>query len=276
MKKILKTINFVISLFLILTAAAIAYIAIPIFGNQALIVRSGSMMPTIDIGSIVVTRNTPNYNPGDVIAFRTEKNSKTIVTHRIAKIETGVDGTFYQTKGDANKTIDGWSVDKENVLGKVYFTLPYVGQLLAFAKSKLGLSVLIVLPAIVVILLEVVSIIKEIRKKSHHVIASEGTHRLVHPEAKQSHEEHNNSKLNIFGLKVIIPVLIAIAVSVPVTFAFLSDTETSTDNIIQAAASFTTPTPTITPTVTPTNTPSPTPTPTETPTPSIEPIQTDG
>src|SRR5688572_4187023 len=105
MKKVLKGINFVIAFCLILLAAAVIYIALPIFGNQALIVRSGSMEPTIDVGSVVVVRavehnqispiaSNPQYNKGDVIAFRTEKNSKTLVTHRITGVETGPDGVF--------------------------------------------------------------------------------------------------------------------------------------------------------------------------------------
>src|SRR3972149_3606815 len=112
MGKIFKGINIVLTLILIVGAAAVAYVALPFFGNQALIVRSGSMQPTIDIGSIVVVReqkdfispiaNAILYKAGDIIAFRSESNSKTIITHRVASVETGESGVFYKTRGDAN------------------------------------------------------------------------------------------------------------------------------------------------------------------------------
>ena len=253
MAKIFKGINLVLTLILIFIAIGIAYIAIPIFGNQALIVRSGSMTPTIDVGSIVVTRgiaenlispvsgSTPLYKTGDIIAFRSEKNSQTIVTHRIVDIEAGIDGVYYQTKGDANDSKDGWQVNQQNILGKVYFILPYLGLLLAFAKSDLGFPLLIIFPALAVIFLELITIIKEIQKKRkenfeiHYI-------RLT----KQSFFDRfrigpstllRTRRFNLYGLKVLIPIL-AFSLVVPFAIAFLNDTETSTGNVFTAAASF--------------------------------------
>ena len=78
MNKISKVINIFLSIGLIFISLAVAYIAFPQFGNQALIVRSGSMTPTIDVGSIVVSRPSDHYAPGDVIAFRSETKKDTI------------------------------------------------------------------------------------------------------------------------------------------------------------------------------------------------------
>ena len=171
MKRVFKLINIVLTITLIVIAVGVAFIATPTFGNQALIVRSGSMSPTISVGSIVVARaieqnlisplafTTPFYNSGEIIAYRSEKNSKTIVTHRIVGVEAGKDGVFYQTKGDANDSADSWQVNQQNILGKVYFSIPYVGQLLAFAKSDLGFPLLIIFPASIVILIEIINIV---------------------------------------------------------------------------------------------------------------------
>ena len=148
MGKVFKGINILLSIGLLLIAAGIAYIAIPQFGNKALIVRSGSMEPTISVGSIVVVRasnsvvsptsiTTFPYGIGDIIAFRSEKNSKTIITHRVIGVEPLRDGgVSYKTKGDANEEMDGWTVQQKNVLGKSYFVLPAFGKVLEFAKSK--------------------------------------------------------------------------------------------------------------------------------------------
>ena len=106
------------------------------------------MSPAIDAGSIVVVRpdnkfispivSTPIYNRGDIIAFRSQNNPKTIITHRIVNVEVAKTGVFYKTKGDANDDVDGWVVNEQNVLGKTYFTLPFAGRVLAFAKSNIG------------------------------------------------------------------------------------------------------------------------------------------
>jgi len=234
MGRVFKGINITVSIVLVVAAAAVAYVALPFFGNQALIVRSGSMQPAIDIGSIVVVRpniehfisplaDTVQYKTGDIIAFRSEKNSKTIVTHRVTSIEPGEKGVFYKTKGDANEEPDNWSVNPKNILGKVYFALPQAGKLLAFAKSKVGFSLLIIFPAVLVILMEIFSIIKHIRNGK------------------------KNFGFSSAGLKLVIPLL-AVGLAIPITFALQQDTETSTDNIFQAAAEFPTPTPTPTPT----------------------------
>ena len=166
MGTIFKAINILLSIVLVIIAGAIAFIAIPYFGNQALIVRSGSMEPTIGVGSIVVVRPSNYlYGVGDIIAFRSEKNSKTNITHRVVSIERSGNQVTYKTKGDANEEADGWTVPQENILGKSYFILPAFGKVLEFSKSKTGLPLLIIFPAVFVILLELFSIIKEIRKK---------------------------------------------------------------------------------------------------------------
>ena len=240
MKTIFKWINIFFSIGLVFIALGVAFIAIPYFGNQALIVRSGSMSPAIDAGSIVVVRpdkkfispivSTPTYNKGDVIAFRSENNSKTIITHRIMSVEVGESGIFYKTKGDANDDVDGWLVNEQNVLGKTFFTLPFAGRILAFTKSNIGFPLLIILPAILVILLELRSIYKEIRKQ------------------KRVFQLQVPTSANLTSLKVLLPIFMTIFVFES-TFAFYGDSGISANNIFTAAEVFpsTTPTPTPTP-----------------------------
>ncbi len=252
MSTVFKGINILLSIGLILIAAAIVYIAIPQFGNKALIVRSGSMEPTIGVGSIVVVRAANSlasptssitfpYSVGDIVAFRSEKNSNTIITHRIVAVEENGQRISYKTKGDANEEMDGWSVPQENVLGKSYFVLPAFGKVLEFAKSKAGFPILIIFPALFVIILELFNIIREIRKN----------------------RTPKESEFNWSGFKILIPLLL-IGISIPIAFAFPSDTETSVDNVFTAANDFGI-SPTLTPS--PTATPSPTLTPSASPTP---------
>lgn len=243
MKKFLKVFNIFISLALLATTILIGLLAFPVFGNQALIVRSGSMQPTIDVGSVIVVRpDAYIYKVGDIIAFRSENNSKTIISHRVTGIEKDESGIYYTTKGDANKTVDGWQVRPKNVLGKSFLIIPYVGKVLVFARSDIGLPLLIILPAAVVILFELFSIVREIRKKKNN--------------SSDDSEETSHAKSFLSSTRITFTVLCAGIVLVLVgivgtTFAFNSDTETSQTNVFQAAASFGTPTPPPTPTVPP-------------------------
>jgi len=214
---------------LIFIAIGVAFIAFPQFGNQALIVRSGSMSPTIDVGSVAVIKKTDSntYKTGDVIAFRSEKNKETITTHRVVDAVIEGNQIFYRTQGDANDDPDAGLVRPGNILGKTYIVIPYVGQVLAFAKSDIGFPALIIFPAVFVILIEVWSIIKEVRKRKE-LRDSLG---FVNYDLKRSHTK------NLFTLKLLIPLLV-ISLFIPSTFAFFSDSETSTGNTFTAAASF--------------------------------------
>src|SRR3990167_25572 len=230
MKTLIKGVNFGISMLLILAAMAIAYIAIPTFGNKALIVRSGSMQPAIKVGDLVVVQTqrgilTPlssaiisSYRKGDIVAFSSEKNAKLFTTHRIVGKEVKDGKVFYQTKGDANNAPDNNLVAEESVIGKTVVRLPYFGRLFAFAKSNVGFPILVIFPALLVIILEMVNIYKEIKRQN----------RII---------EVPMPKENFAGLKIIIPVFLSVMV-MHNAFSYFSDTETSTGNIFQAAADF--------------------------------------
>ncbi len=104
-------------------------------GIRFYIVMTGSMSPTIPVGSIcVVNHNTPysDINAGDIISFSIGENMQ--VTHRAIRIEP--DGIV--TQGDANNTEDATMVTEENYLGKTVFHIPYVGYVLLFLKSRIG------------------------------------------------------------------------------------------------------------------------------------------
>ncbi len=271
MKTLIKSINVFVSIVLVFGALGVAMLAFPVFGNKALIVRSGSMTPTIDVGSVIIVRDFGKVAKGDVIAFRSEKNKDTIITHRVTSIEKVGARTFYKTKGDANDSIDGWEVSPQNILGKTFIVVPEVGKLLTFARSELGLPLLIIVPSILVILLEILNIGSEIKKRKKKKELKElNTQLEINPKPSFFYPSSSagiESRPNFTGLKVLLPFLIG-AFVVQNTFAYFSDTEKSVGNFFAAAESF--PTPSVTPSVTPTITPSVTPTvtPTLTPTPT--------
>ena len=124
---------------------------------KVLVVQTGSMEPTIPVGSLVITRTASDYQTGDVITYKQGGN---FVTHRIA----GVTSAGYQTKGDANNAADGNLVTKPAIAGKLLVSLPHVGKFIQFVKTPLGFSLLIVLPALLVVIQEIMAIGKELAK----------------------------------------------------------------------------------------------------------------
>lgn len=256
MGKVIKFFTILISLVLIVAAVAVALLAFPIFGNQALIVRSGSMEPNIPVGSIVVTRpadeisGTSLYKEGEVISFKRDAN--TIVTHRIVGIENTKRGVTYKTKGDANEEPDNWIVKETDVLGKSLLTLPEFGKFLAFAKSKYGFPLLIIFPSALVIIVETVNMIREIfkqNKKRKEALPRNFSESQT--SISQISSDSYFTKRNFYSLKILIPI-IAFGFFFQSTSAFFSDTETSSGNMFQAASSFVlVPTPTEEPNMAP-------------------------
>jgi len=136
----------------------------PILGGiQSFVVLTGSMQPSIPQGSILFSQKTPFYNKGDVISF--EKGTNT-VTHRIVDVRVENNALSYQTKGDANNTIDKELVSSKDILGKSIFFVPYVGQLVLFLKTFQGYALLIIFPTVFFIVFELNSIRKEIMKQA--------------------------------------------------------------------------------------------------------------
>ncbi|NTV44254.1 MAG: signal peptidase I [Candidatus Yonathbacteria bacterium] len=133
-------------------------------GVMMKVVMSGSMQPAIRTGGIVVIRPAETYQVGDVITFGEDTHDAIPTTHRIVSVRDNAGATYYTTKGDANNEVDTEETRKDNVLGRVLVTVPYAGYILDFARQPLGFMLLVLVPASIIIIDEVLNIIEEIRK----------------------------------------------------------------------------------------------------------------
>lgn len=97
---------------------------IPSFwGHKPLVVISGSMEPTLKVGSLLYyhDKNLDDFEQGDVLVYKSKNH---IISHRVVE---NLDGGFI-TKGDANKTNDSIIVNDEQVLGEgTNWCIPYLG-----------------------------------------------------------------------------------------------------------------------------------------------------
>lgn len=127
------------------------------------IVESGSMEPALPTGSAIWidTIKLSEISEGDVITFEAAGLPRT--THRVIEVRGEGDGLFFKTKGDANEDADTFNVYPGEVVGIVEFSVPYIGSILALAKSLNGFAILIILPAIILIGREMKYIYLEIK-----------------------------------------------------------------------------------------------------------------
>jgi len=116
----------------VFVVAMIVLISYSIYaGIVPLVVISGSMRPSIDIGDIALVarvRGSQDLGVGDAIAFWNENQ---IVIHRIVAIA----GNGYITKGDANPYEDPSIVSRDLVIGKVVGTIPKIGWVTIIMRS---------------------------------------------------------------------------------------------------------------------------------------------
>lgn len=128
------------------------------------IVLSGSMEPTIPIGSLVIIKPSVSYKIGDVITFGDDSKNDIPTTHRVVEMRVDNGEMVYVTKGDANNDRDLQEVREDEVIGKVLVNIPYLGYVIDLARKPLGMVFLIIIPALIVILDEVKKIIREVRR----------------------------------------------------------------------------------------------------------------
>jgi len=131
-------------------------------GYQARIVQSGSMEPAISTGALVLVREQPQYSVDDVITFTTD-GADIPTTHRVMSDGLQQGELVYYTKGDANNDQDPEPVTLAQILGRVLFSIPYLGYLLDFARQPLGFVLLIGVPALMIFVEEASSIVREFR-----------------------------------------------------------------------------------------------------------------
>jgi signal peptidase len=109
---------------------------------QTLYVRSGSMRPTVPVGSLAVYRpvDAASLHAGDVIVFRKPSGhgAGELVTHRIVRVESGAHGRQFVTRGDANSTADPWRVPARGRGWRLWFSAPAAGYAVGVLESPLG------------------------------------------------------------------------------------------------------------------------------------------
>ncbi len=162
---------------------AFALVGVRLVGLTPYAVLSGSMEPTYHVGSLIYVKSVDpvDIEIGDPITFVVNEDLL-LATHRVVDIEMFTTkqvpvldendqpmldekgnviteevpleepSYYYQTKGDANDSVDGSAVYYKNVVGTPIFSIPYLGYLSNYLQTKKGMIMGISVALVVIIL----------------------------------------------------------------------------------------------------------------------------
>lgn len=178
-KNPIKRVWDIISMIIVIAAVILAVMLVGtrIVGLRPLTVLSGSMEPAIKTGSLVYVKevDTGTLQKGDVITYTIDADG-TYATHRIIEIipegmTLDMNGEVvpidtsnasapnpvkiklrFRTKGDNNDSSDATPVADVNVVGKVLFSVPYLGYVSNYIQHPPGMYIAISIGAILILL----------------------------------------------------------------------------------------------------------------------------
>lgn len=141
---------------------------------NAYVVLTGSMIPTININDVVVTKRTDpsKLKVDDIVTFESTDSrfSGLIITHRIKNIYVDSSTGLYsfETMGDNNPSPDFTLTKGEKVLGKVIFRIPKLGYIQQFLASRGGWIIAILIPCLAILSYDIVKLVKTIGKRNQN------------------------------------------------------------------------------------------------------------
>jgi signal peptidase len=96
---------------------------------------------------------------GDIVTFRDPEQQSKLLTHRVVGMRRLNDGRFaFVTQGDANNTQEHWRVAADGQIGHVVYTVPWVGYVAVFARTRPGMGLLIGIPLLLILAEELLRI----------------------------------------------------------------------------------------------------------------------
>lgn len=125
-----------------------------LFGFQVYGVLTGSMEPSYPTGSLIYVRpvDAAELRVNDVITF--SQSSGVVVTHRIVEVVRDESNPYvvrYRTKGDANNAADANLVSSDNIIGKVSFSVPVLGNVASFLHTPGGTVIAVLLSLVMIV-----------------------------------------------------------------------------------------------------------------------------
>ena len=178
--------NTIITVTLILAVLLCLYIAVQvlstgyanIFGYSLFRVVTGSMEPTIPVGSLLISQQVDitEISPDDIVCFYSKDSAilGKVVTHRVIRVLRDSAGELLlETKGDANAVADYQYVTAENLIGKVIYRAGednMLSAILSFFSTKVGFLGCIVFPCLILTGVILKDCVKNIRGELQQMV----------------------------------------------------------------------------------------------------------
>lgn len=164
-----------------------------IYGYRLFTVATGSMAGVYDVNDVIAVKDYDvlKLKVGDDIAYRGSRGGLEgkLITHRIIRITETDHGRIYVTRG-VNAPVEDPSIESYQILGKVIGVVPIISTLNHVIKSQLGFFALVFCPLVIVIVLEVLQTITDIRLEKDEI-------REVNHKNRERNEIKKNSDIEI-------------------------------------------------------------------------------
>ena len=128
----------------LLIAVCVLYLS---FGIKPVLVISNSMWRYAPQGSVVFIKKSNIYRIGNVITFKFKNATGNLITHRINNIKEIGNVKLFYTKGDNNNFNDPVPISGNEVTGKVFLVIPYVGKIISLIFRPWVLFIIYYIPA---------------------------------------------------------------------------------------------------------------------------------
>lgn len=178
-KKAFKAIGRVLSIALIVLEVLIIIFLVvskvqgnppTLFGYQMYFIRTGSMEPYLEPGDIIISKKYDGGEllageGGDVVTYHgLVGSSAELITHRVI----AVDGDKVITQGDANNRADD-PITKNEIEAVMVHKAVVIDKIYGVISTTWGFWLLIFTPIALLIISEMVSLVKELKKEKDEV-----------------------------------------------------------------------------------------------------------
>lgn len=138
-----------------------------LFGRQMYFIRSGSMSTYLEVGDVIICEKydggelLAGKDNGDIVTYMGEVGGKPeLITHRVISVS----GDTVITKGDANDVADA-PITKDEIVAVMVYKTVVIDKIYAVISTTWGFWLLIFTPIALLIVSEIISLVKEIKKE---------------------------------------------------------------------------------------------------------------
>jgi len=126
-----------------------------------LTVASGSMIPTLNIGDLILVQGVVNASElnvapkpdGEIIVFRSPRIEGELIVHRAVYKEFHESLWYFRTQGDANSSPDNWwgdetwngMISQNRLVGRVVGKAPWIGYIPLYIRTREGIILIVIL-----------------------------------------------------------------------------------------------------------------------------------